>query len=54
MELKTAANLRDALFRLTQYDSYEYPSQRVIEIRKVIIDLDSKLEEALKDETTDA
>ena len=45
-----AATIREALFRSTAQDSYEFPSERTVVIREVIIAIDTKLEEVLKDE----
>ena len=45
-----AAAIREALFRSTAQDSYEFPSERTVVIREVIIAIDTKLEEVLKDE----
>tara|TARA_A100001515_G_scaffold14725_1_gene10971 strand:- start:64 stop:243 length:180 start_codon:yes stop_codon:yes gene_type:complete len=54
LEVRQAAEIREALFRSTAKDSYEFPSARTVEIRKVIVALDEKIEEALSNETTDA
>ena len=53
LELRQAAVIREALVRSTSQDSYEFPSQRTVEIRKVIVELDEKIEEALVNETSD-
>ena len=45
-----AAAIREALFRSTAQDSYEFPSERTVVIREVIIAIDTKLEGVLKDE----
>ena len=42
-ELRQAAAVRDALFRSTVQDSYEFPSQRTIEIREAIVILDEEI-----------
>jgi len=47
--LRQAAAVREALFRSTAQDSYEFPSQRTVEIREAIIILDEKIEESLND-----
>ena len=52
LELRQAAVIRDTLFRSTAQDSYEFPSERTVEIRKAIEELDTQIEEALKNETT--
>ncbi len=51
-KLRQAAVIRDTLFRSTAQDSYEFPSERTVEIRKAIQELDILIEEALKNETT--
>ena len=53
LELRQAAVVRDTLFRSTAQDSYEFPSERTVEIRKAIEELDMKIEEALKNETVE-
>ena len=53
LELRQAAVIRDTLFRSTAQDSYEFPSERTVEIRKAIQELDTQIEEALKNETAD-
>ena len=45
-----AATVREALFRSTKQDSYEFPSQRTVAIREVIVNLDELIESALKEE----
>tara|TARA_B100000902_G_scaffold330296_1_gene327170 strand:- start:242 stop:415 length:174 start_codon:yes stop_codon:yes gene_type:complete len=50
LELRTAAVIRDALFRSTAQDSYEFPSQRTVAIREAIMTLDSAIEEYSKHE----
>jgi hypothetical protein len=54
LELRQAAVIRDTLFRSTAQDSYEFPSERTVEIRKAIQELDTQIEEALKNETADS
>ena len=49
--LRQAAAVREALFRSTAQDSYEFPSQRTVEIREAIIILVEKIEESLSEET---
>ena len=44
LDAKQAAAVRDALFRQTAQDSYEFPSQRTVNIRAAIIALDAELE----------
>ena len=53
LELRQAAAVREALFRSTAQDSYEFPSVRTLEIREAISKLDEQLEKALENETTD-
>ena len=45
-----AATVREALFRSTKQDSYEFPSQRTVAIREVIVNLDELIEAAIKEE----
>ena len=44
-----AATVRDALFRSTKQDSYEFPSQRTIAIREAIVKLDDVIEQAISE-----
>lgn len=48
--LHDAAAVRAALFQATSQDSYEFPGMRTQAIRRVIVALDEKIEEAMKDE----
>jgi hypothetical protein len=50
LSVHDAAAVRQELFRTTKQDSYEFPGQRTQAIRRVIVALDEKIEEALKDE----
>lgn len=50
MELRQAAAVREALFRSTEQDSYEFPSQRTVEIREVIVVLDAAIDKQLEEE----
>ena len=43
LKLRQAAAVRDALFRSTAQDSYEFPSQRTIEVREAILILDEEI-----------
>ena len=54
LELRQAAAIREELFRSTKLDSYEFPSQRTVEIRAAIAKLDEQIEKALENETTDS
>ena len=47
LELYQAATVRDALFRSTKQDSYEFPSQRTVAIREAIVKLDKVIEQAI-------
>jgi len=49
LNIHDAMTVRESLFRYTAQDSYELPGQRTIAIRKVIVALDERIEEALKD-----
>ncbi len=56
--LREAAALRQSLYLQTKDDSFEFPSERVRELRGIILKLDSEIEVELekqqdtKDETT--
>jgi hypothetical protein len=43
LKLRQAAAVRDALYRSTAQDSYEFPSQRTIEVREAIRILDEEI-----------
>ena len=45
-----AATVREALFRSTKQDSYEFPSTRTVIIRKFIQNLDEQIEANLPEE----
>lgn len=49
LELYQAATVRDALFRSTKQDSYEFPSQRTVAIREAIVILDKQIEESINE-----
>ena len=49
LNVHDAAAIRQELFRTTRQDSYEFPGQRTQAIRRVIVALDEKIEEAVKD-----
>lgn len=49
LELRQAAAVRDALYRSTSQDSYEFPSQRTIEIREAIVILDEEISKVIDD-----
>ena len=49
LKLRQAAAVRDALFRSTAQDSYEFPSQRTIEIRQAILILDEEISKVVDD-----
>ena len=44
-----AAAVRDALFRQTAQDSYEFPSQRTVQIREAIKSLDTEIEKVVEE-----
>ncbi len=44
LEVRQAAAVREALYRSTAQDSYEFPSARTVEIREAISLLDKALE----------
>ena len=45
-----AAAIREALFRSTKQDSYEFPSQRTVIIRNCIQQLDEQIEANLPED----
>lgn len=49
MSVYQAAAVRDALFRETRQDSYDYPSVRTTQIRESILLLDEQLEKVLEE-----
>lgn len=49
LELRQAAAVRDALYRSTAQDSYEFPSQRTIEVREAIAILDEEIGKIVND-----
>ena len=49
LELRQAVAVRDALFRSTAQDSYEFPSQRTMEIREAIVILDKEIGKIIND-----
>jgi len=49
LKLRQAAAVRDALFRSTAQDSYEFPSQRTIEVREAIRILDEEIGKVVDD-----
>ena len=53
LELRQAAAVREALFRSTSQDSYEFPSQRTVEIREAIRILDEEIEKVVNSEETE-
>ena len=53
LELRQAAAVREALFRSTSQDSYEFPSQRTIEIRKAIIILDEEISKKVSETSSE-
>ena len=53
LELRQAAAVREALFRSTSQDSYEFPSQRTIEIRKAIVILDEEISKKVSETSSE-
>ena len=43
LNIHDAALIRAAMFQYTKQDSYEFPSQRTIEIREAIVILDEEI-----------
>ena len=54
VDVRTAAAVRESLFRDTKYYSYDPTSwpQRVVDIRNVIVNLDTQIEEELQKAVT--
>tara|TARA_B100000035_G_scaffold66957_1_gene54710 strand:+ start:555 stop:746 length:192 start_codon:yes stop_codon:yes gene_type:complete len=48
LSVHQAAAVRQELFRCTKQDSYEFPGQRTISVREVIVKLDEAIESALE------
>jgi len=53
VNIHTAAIVREALFQYTKQDSYEFPGQRTIAIRDMILALDEAIEANLPKEQSD-
>ena len=53
LELRQAVAVRDALFRSTAQDSYEFPSQRTIEIREAIVILDEEISKKVSETSSE-
>ena len=53
LELRQAAAVRDALYRSTAQDSYEFPSQRTIEIREAIVLLDEEISKKVSEASSE-
>lgn len=43
MDVRSAAAIRQVLFEHQKGHSYEFPSERITDIRKIILDLDEKI-----------
>jgi hypothetical protein len=52
VNIHTAAIVRQALFQCTRQDSYEFPGERTVAIRSVILQLDEQIESNLLEEHT--
>jgi hypothetical protein len=50
VNIHTAAIVREALFQYTKQDSYEFPGQRTIAIRSMILSLDEAIKANLPKE----
>jgi len=50
VNIHTAAIVREALFQYTKQDSYEFPGQRTIALRSMILSLDEAIEAKLPEE----
>ena len=53
LELRQAAAVREALFRSTSQYSYEFPSQRTIEIREAIVILDEEISKKVSEASSE-
>ena len=53
LELRQAAAVREALFRSTSQDSYQFPSQRTIEIREAIVILDEEISKKVSEASSE-
>jgi len=53
INIHTAAVVREALFLYTKQDSYEFPGQRTIALRSMILALDEAIEANLPKEQSD-
>ena len=47
LDIRVAAAVRETLFRTTKQDSYEFPSERTLDIRSAIVALDEQIQSAL-------
>ncbi|MFZ9353642.1 MAG: hypothetical protein ACO25L_02380 [Candidatus Nanopelagicales bacterium] len=50
LDLVTAAQIRQVLFESQKGYSYEYPTDRIVNIRKAIEELDARIEKQLETE----
>lgn len=50
MDVRSAAAVRQVLFEHQKGHSYEFPSERITDLRKVICDIDEKIESILTQE----
>lgn len=50
MDVRSAAAVRQVLFENQKGYSYEFPSERINDLRRVIVDLDEKIGAALGEE----
>jgi hypothetical protein len=49
LDVRSAAAVRQVLFEHQKGHSYEFASERITDIRKVIVDLDDKIDEIVGD-----
>lgn len=49
MDIRSAAAIRQVLFEHQKGHSYEFASERIVDIRKVISEIDSKIEAAISE-----
>lgn len=50
MDVRSAAAVRQILYDHQKGYSYEFPSERIVDIRKVIQDFDDKIGEVIDDQ----
>jgi len=51
MSVHQAIAVRQELFRCTKQDSYEFPGQRTVSVREVIVALDEEIQKVIDEKT---